>query len=105
MSIWTLLVVGAVMAGENGVEVISEIGIGEFDDFFAPPPLLYIPQCLTSGSLFQTSPFTMVIPQFQPLFQTPLLCTEPHQLPIGHPSHIPQDLGMRSLKEEYCYIL
>src|SRR5882724_10973660 len=39
-------------------------------------PQIYIPQCLISGSLFQTSPFSMTIPQFQPLFQTLLLCTD-----------------------------
>ena len=53
--------------------------------FFLMPPLVYIPQCLTFRYLFQTSPFTMTTPQFQPLFQTWLLHTDPHWPSIGLP--------------------
>src|SRR5882724_2023280 len=42
-------------------------------------------KCLNSVSLLRTSPFTMVIPQFQPLFQTLLLRTDPHRPSIGLP--------------------
>src|SRR5882724_13634166 len=85
--------------GEAEVDV-EDIWIFEMVLSCCPPPV-YIPQCLNSRSLVQTSPFTMVILQFQPLFQTLLLHMEPCCLPIGHPSHVTQDLRMRSLRGEY----
>src|SRR5882724_11105174 len=63
------------------------------DDFSCCPSPVYIPQHLISRSLFQTLPFTMVIPQFQPLFQTLLLCTDPHWPSIGLP--FPHTSGSR----------
>src|SRR5882724_11036381 len=64
---------------------MEEKAIEELRCIFSLSSPVYIPQCLNLRSLFQTSPFAMTTLKFQPLFRTPLLCMEPHQLPIGHP--------------------
>src|SRR5882724_8801245 len=100
----TLLVMGVMIEGETGVEDISKCGIGELRISRSSTLTLYPP----------VPHFRIFVPnftihhdnslKFQPLFKTPLLHTEPCQLSIGHPSCVPQDLGTRSLRGEYCYV-
>src|SRR5882724_1375141 len=81
----SLLETSAVM-GER-VEVQAGVkATGRMRCFSHYLPLVYIPQCLTFVSLFQTLPFTMTTPQFQPLFQTPLTAHGPPSVSHRPPS-------------------
>jgi len=90
----------------EGKEV--EVGVKAIGDsrcfFSLSPPSLYPP----------VPHFWIFVPNFtnchgnstvSAFISNPTAAHGPHQPSIGFPFHVPQDLRMRSLRGEYCYVL
>jgi len=75
--------------------------IGHFQMFFLTVFPVYIPSALTSDLCSELHPFAMTTLKFQPYFK-PAAAHGTLSAPHRHPSHVPQDLSMRSLRGEYC---
>jgi len=97
-----LLAMGMMVEGELGMKFISDDGIGELMIFsllhpcFIPPVphfWIFVPNFTIHHDDFEVSAFIS-----NPAAAHGTLLA-PHRPPI------PQDLGMRSLRGEYCYIL